>query len=161
MRMARSRGDQPTATQLNGTQPLATPTPTDNSARPPGHTFDLDGGRFALSPRMAWSILTAAIVIGAGIAATHFRLGSIETTITEIKVEMGDDRSNAQTKQQAYIDCLEQERANPGSRCALAKAGPPIVIAPKAKPRSKVAVKEPPGLFDWLPFGTPALAKGK
>jgi hypothetical protein len=164
MAKSRSGGDpQHPHTYANGHAAAASARYSSDDARPPGH-FDLEGGRFALSPRMAWSLLGAAALIGAGVAATNLRIGGVETSIAEMREEISSDRANHQTRQQAYIDCLEHERANKGTVCPMGKAREPetipVAAPPAKKPRRTATKPEQPSIFSW-PFSlTSAQAKG-
>lgn len=124
----------------------------------PAAMFDLDKSKITMSPSMAWSILGAAIMMASGVAATYYRLGGIEDSISGIRTEIATERQVTLTVQQAYLQCLENERANPKTfRCAQA---PPV----EAKGVRRVAVAQKPKTepeSPWNIFGTTATAKPK
>jgi hypothetical protein len=139
-----------------------------------GHTnLDLEKSRISMSPKMAWSIIAAALAVGGALALTQYRMGAVEAEVVGIKTEMKEgfadlkseiieSREVAQSKQQAYIDCLETERTNKGWTCPLA----PKVAAKEPEPKkiAKAATKrasktEDAGFTITWPW-SPAQAKG-
>jgi hypothetical protein len=113
------------------------------SAPPPSH-FDLDKSKVSMSPRMFWGIvagsISTAVIIGGMIVNTNWRIGGVEQGIADLRVELQEDRAATQTRQQAYIDCLEIERSNKNFTCPLAKTARAPEPVPVAK-RKAVAKK--------------------
>jgi hypothetical protein len=126
-----------------------------------GGGFDLERGKITMPPRMLWSLVAFAIALGGGIYAVHYRLGGVELAITDVKQEIAAVREDTQTKQQAYIDCLEAERSNRRWVCPMAKS-PPAKLEP-ARPAAKLAKRKgetSTAGWSW-PWAVPAQAKGK
>jgi len=139
--------------------------PSFDHERVKGHTtsnFDFDRSRLSMSPTMLWTLLagavTTALVIGSLVWDANSRIAKVEVGITDLRDEIRTDRDATQTKQQAVVDCLLQERANRGWTCPLA----PSARAPDQPRREKRKVaSEPKGPTNpWTWLGT-ALAGDK
>lgn len=124
-------------------------------------TFDLDRSRLSMSPTLFWSIVAGsvgmALFIGSQVWDANNRIANVETGITDLRDEIRSERDNTQTKQQALVDCLLQERVNKGWTCPQA----PQARAPDQPKREKRKVaatpKGPTNPWAWF---APALAGG-
>ena len=118
--------------------------------------FDIGRSRISMSPAIFWSIMTGSVTIAAVITAlawdTSARIGKVEAGISGLRDEIKAERESTQTRQQAYIDCLETERKNRGFVCPLAKEArvpaPPLTPVSKAPPRK--SPQPSPSPFSWL-----------
>ena len=86
------------------------------SKQVPTH-FDLDEGRFAVSPRMAATLCLVGAAVAGSIGAVHYRIGSAEQSMGRTAEELKSLRIDAQTREQAKIECLRAQIANKGWRC--------------------------------------------
>lgn len=139
----------------------AVPKHLNGSGHPPAN-FDLEKSKLSMSPRMFWGIVAGsvagAVFIAALLVNTNWRIGGVEQGIADLKAEIQTDRENTQTKQQAYIDCLEAERSNKGFNCPMAKTAR-TTEPEKAPVRRKAVVTKKTETSGWSLFG-PAVAGG-
>lgn len=110
-----------------------------------------------MSPRMAWSLLAAAALIGGGIVYTNVEIGGLKQEVTKLP-DIIEQRIQAEGEKQAMarkVECLQQQIANKNWTCpdaiAIAKAPEPVRVV-----RRKV-VEQPAPSKGWSLFG-PATA---
>jgi hypothetical protein len=72
--------------------------------------FDLEHGRFALSPRYAVILALVGASVATSVGAVHYRLGTQGDELQKLRVD-------AQTKTEAQLQCLRMQITNKGWRC--------------------------------------------